>query len=75
MKKNDTNTVLTQIGANIKAYRKQKGLDWTQEKLAEKASINSKHLSDIELGKFNVSIGYLCKIADALGISYRQLIE
>lgn len=74
MGKNNVEALLKQIGSNIKALRKQKGTGWTQEKLAEQAGISSKHLSDIELGKYNVSVAYLCKIADALGVSYKQLL-
>lgn len=74
MEKNNVEALLKQIGSNIKALRKQKGPGWTQEKLAELAGISSKHLSDIERGKYNVSVAYLCKIADALGVSYTQLL-
>lgn len=73
MKKNNTEKVLKAIGAQIKTYRKAKG--YTQDGLAEHADINTKHLSDIELGKYNVSIAYLCKIANALGVSYRELVK
>ncbi len=75
MVENNVKALLKQIGLNIKTYRKQKGADWTQEKLAEQAGINSKHLSGIEQGRYNISIVYLCKIADALNVSYRQLLD
>ena len=75
MVENNVEALLKQIGSNIKTYRKQKGAGWTQEKLAEQAGINSKHLSDIERGKYNISIAYLCKIANALEVSYRQLLD
>lgn len=75
MEKNNVEALLKRIGSNIKACRREKGSDWTQERLAEQAGINSKHLSDIEQGKYNVSIAYLCRIADALGVSYGQLLN
>jgi len=74
MEENNVEALLRQIGSNIKACRKQKGPGWTQEKLAELAGISSKHLSDIERGKYNVSIAYLCKIANALEVPYKQLL-
>jgi len=63
---------LKQIGANIKMLRCSQGL--TQEQLAEMAEVNEKHLSDIELGKQNISIEYLCKISEALQTSVEFLI-
>lgn len=63
---------IQQIGKNIKALRVSQGL--TQERLAELADINEKHLSDIELAKQNISIDYLCKIATALNTSVEFLL-
>ncbi len=63
---------LKRIGENIKALRIAQGM--TQERLAELANINEKHLSDIELAKQNISIDYLCKIAAALEASVEFLV-
>lgn len=74
MEKNNVEALLKQIGSNIKVLRKQKNPRWTQEDLAELAGISPKHLSDIERGKYNVSIAYLCKIANALEVPYKELL-
>lgn len=68
----NTESYLNKIGQNIRALRLKRGL--TQEELAENAGINYKHLSDIELGKYNVSIDYLNKIAHALVTSIETLL-
>ena len=39
----------------------------SQEKLAEKADLNSAYISDVELGEENVLVGTLIRIAKALG--------
>lgn len=61
------------IGANIKALRLSK--NWTQEYLAEQASINDKEVSPIEQGERNVTIETLDKIAFALGVKAGDLMS
>src|SRR5574344_400641 len=55
-----------EIGKNIKAYRKLKGL--TQEELAEKIGIEPPSMSNLERGKFTPSVETLQKLSDILGI-------
>lgn len=56
---------VSRIGLNIRKIRKRAGD--TQERLAEGADINAKHLSAIENGKEpNLSIRYLMAMAMAL---------
>lgn len=61
------------IGENIRTARKAKG--WTQETLARKCKMNSDHISTIELGTVNVTIGSLLHIAKALNSSVAELIK
>lgn len=49
------------FGARIKQLRKAKGL--TQEKLAERAGLETAYLGDIERGKRNLTIDNIEKIA------------
>jgi DNA-binding XRE family transcriptional regulator len=72
LKQTNIDEVLKSIGGRIKSHRVRCKL--TQEALAETALISPKHLSDCELGKYNVSVAYLCKIADALNLSYLDLL-
>lgn len=55
------------FGANIKYYRKKRGL--SQEQLAEMADITPKHLSAIETGAAFVSAGLLEKLSRVLKVS------
>ncbi len=54
------------LGENIKKYRKKSGL--TQEQLAEKLEISSKHLSNIEIGDKFVSAELLNRLTEILNI-------
>ena len=55
-----------QIGARIKALRKQAGL--TQEQLAERVGLDTRHLSRLEVGRHFPSLDSLEKIAAALNV-------
>jgi transcriptional regulator with XRE-family HTH domain len=55
------------FGANIKYYRKKRGL--SQEQLAEMSDITPKHLSAIETGAAFVSAGLLEKLSRGLKVS------
>lgn len=54
------------FGARIKHLRKAKGL--TQEKLAEKAGLETAYLGDVERGKRNLTIDNIEKIAKGFNI-------
>ena len=55
----------TEVGKMIRQRRE--ALNWTQEHLAAKARISSKHLSRIETGVQQPSLHLLDKIAKAFG--------
>lgn len=59
-----------QVGNRIKELRKIKNI--SQEELAFNANVDKKYLSDIELGKRNVSITILHSIIIALEISIKE---
>jgi transcriptional regulator with XRE-family HTH domain len=59
------------FGANIKYYRKKRNL--SQEQLAEKLEITSKHLSTIETGATFVSAELLEKFTKQLYVSASAL--
>lgn len=66
--------ILKIFSKNVKYYRKRLGI--SQEKLAELADLHRTYISSIELGKRNVSILNIEKIANALGIApYKLLME
>ena len=59
------------FGKRIRQLRKAR--DWTQERLAEKAGMEYKHLGAIERGEKNVTINNIEKIAGGLGVEPYQL--
>lgn len=59
------------VGLKIKEIRKSKG--WTQEQLAETASIHYSYIGGIERGERNISLETLQKIIDALEVSAVEL--
>lgn len=74
--KTDQNTVLTSYSAhlslNIKRLRLLKGV--AQERLALDCSIDRTLVSKIERGLGNPTLGVLCKISCALGVSVCDLL-
>ncbi|MNO66160.1 HTH-type transcriptional regulator SinR [compost metagenome] len=61
------------VGQRIREYRKQK--NWTQEQLAEAASIHYSYIGGIERGDRNISLETLEKIAAALDITAGDLLR
>lgn len=61
------------LGDNIRAFRRQAHL--SQEKLAEKADLNTTYISDVERGVENISLDALIRIATALKVSLADLIH
>ena len=47
----------------------------SQEKLAEKADLNPKYVSEVERGRVNISLDALLRIAKALNVSLTELIR
>ena len=63
----------TVFGELIRKYRLK--LKLSQETLAEKADIHRTYVSDIELGKVDISITVAYKLAKALNISFSRLAK
>ena len=61
------------LGESIRSYRKQAGL--TQEKLAEKADLHHNFIGEVERGNMEISLTSLVKIAKALNVKARDLID
>ena len=61
------------LGEAIRAARKEAG--FSQEKLAEKADLSTVFISRVERGKESPSVDNLVRIARALGVRVRDLIE
>lgn len=65
-------TVLHAFGKNVARLRSEAGL--TQEALAEKIDLNSRHLQKIEAGSVAPSFGSLYNLQKQLGVSWQDLL-
>ena len=60
------------LAAQLRNVRRRRKL--TQQALAERAGMDRSTLSGIELGKHNVPLDTICRLAWALGMDVRDLI-
>jgi transcriptional regulator with XRE-family HTH domain len=65
--------ILERIGLNITMLREGRGL--TQEKLAELAGLHRAYIGQIERAEKNIGLRNLEKIAKALGVQARDLVD
>lgn len=65
--------VLSALGRNVRKHREK--LNFSQEKLAEKASLDQTYISGIEGGKRNPGIKNIAKLAKALGLTTSELCK
>ena len=63
----------TVFGGLIRKYRLK--LNLSQETLAEKADIHRTYVSDIELGKVDISITVAYRLAAAINLSFSRLAK
>ena len=61
------------LGANVRHHRKLKGM--TQERLALDAGMERSYVSDLERGMRNPSVRALGKLAEALGVDPKVLLD
>ena len=62
-----------EVGLNIRRIREKRGL--SQEKLAAIAGIHRVYMGQVERGEKNVSVMILEKIAKALDVDIRVLVD
>ncbi len=60
------------LAQQLRNLRRRRHL--TQESLAERAGMDRSYLSGIELGKHNVPLDTICRLAWALGLDVRELL-
>lgn len=65
--------ITTKIGNRIRELRTQTGL--SQEKFAQKIGMDRTYFASVELGKRNVSIVNIEKIANGLNVSLSELFK
>ena len=71
MPKHDS--VLVKLGLNVRKRREASAL--TQEKLAERAGLDSTYISGIERGLRNPGIKNVARLAKALGLTTAELCK
>lgn len=65
--------ILLSFGIAIRNLRLEKGI--SQEAFADSCGLHRTYISDIELGKRNVSLANIEKMVNALGISLSTLFQ
>jgi transcriptional regulator with XRE-family HTH domain len=66
-------TIISDLAVRIRELRRVKG--WSQERLAEEASMHRTYLAGIERGLRNPALKNLIKIAHALDVSLSELFD
>lgn len=65
--------IIKKFGKKVKMTRLSKGL--SQGKLAKRLNFDPSYISQIERGEENMSLSRIEKLAKALGVSTKDLIE
>ena len=66
-------TLLMRFGRAMRKLRRERNI--SQEKLADLCTLHRTYISDVELGKRNVSLENISRIACALNVSITELFE
>jgi len=69
----DCQNIKIAFGEKLRSIRTSKQL--SQEKLAELADLDRTYISGVELGKRNISIVNICRLASALQIKITALFD
>lgn len=64
--------VMARFGTRLRDVRENAGI--SQEKLAELAKLHRTYVSSVERGKRNISLVNIERLADALGVSMKELM-
>lgn len=65
--------ILKAFGEKIRLYRKDKGV--SQEELGNMAGLDRTYIGSVERGERNISLVNIHRIANALSVKVRELIE
>jgi len=65
--------VIQNVSSNLRLARQQQG--WSQEKLAAEAGVSRRMLVNIEAGGSNVSIATVDRLANALGLTFSEVVH
>lgn len=68
-----SNEILSKFGRQLRNLRKAKG--WSQEKLAQEAGLHRTYVGAVERGERNISLQNIHRLAQALGITVKELFD
>jgi transcriptional regulator with XRE-family HTH domain len=69
----DADAVAAAVARNVRRLRQERG--WTLDALAGRAGVSKGMLVQVEQTRTNPSLGTLCRLADAIGVSLARLVE
>jgi len=69
----DCKNIKKAFGKKLRSLRLSKNL--SQEKVAELADLDRTYISSVELGKRNISIVNICRLASALQVEIKVLFD
>ncbi|WP_300444152.1 helix-turn-helix transcriptional regulator [uncultured Mameliella sp.] len=64
--------LLTRVGQRVRQAREQRGI--SRRVLSESSGVSPRYLAQLESGAGNISIGLLCKVAEALDLRIEWLV-
>lgn len=70
---NGSPSLLTRLGARVRALREQKG--FTRKAFAEQTGLSERFLADLEAGRGNISVLNLAEVANTLAVTPASLLE
>ncbi|MGA2080587.1 MAG: XRE family transcriptional regulator [Holophaga sp.] len=68
----NSQSLLETLSGNIRRHRLAR--DWSQRELARRADLSQRMVQMIESGRNNISLTTVCRIADALEVSFHDLV-
>ena len=68
-----SSTILRKFGDKVRAERERQGI--SQERLGELAKVHRTYIGMIERGEKNITLLNICKIAGALRLKPKDLVE
>lgn len=72
-KKGPQRALCERVGQRIAELRSAR--DWSQEELAQALGRTLRHIAALELGEYNVTLGTLLKVANALEVDVAELFS
>jgi len=73
MRRMPSPTVQTRFGHRVRELRVERG--WSQEHLADVVGLDRSYIGGVERGERNISLGNICRIADGLDVTIRDLMD